>query len=147
MKEKAAKIDVSIEAHMTKEELTKQKKRDWEISFLQTEMNSALRKRDHSFAQKEIGKLELDTAKSAKAHRHKALMATQKQLQMEKAARLMKMEADAELDEANQLLSGVEAIAQANEEWASMAPSWMVQSQLEEARKSQTQRDSEAQEH
>lgn len=146
LEKKAQKIDVSFQGAMTKETEKNIKKIDWEVSFLQQEELSALRKRDQSFAQKEISKLLSDKQKAEKSVHQKVQMFSHQKQEMEKKAKRIRAKASVELDEASNIFSSVEAVSQSVEEWGNKVPSWMVQSQIEQARKSVAKQQKEASE-
>jgi len=144
LEKKANEIDISWQGHMSKDIAKDIKKMDWEVSFLQQEMISAVRQRDHSFAQKEISKIVADKEKTTKMVQEKVAMATQKKHEMEQKGRAMRSKAEADLDHAQHVFVGIEALGQSVEEWNSKVPSFMVQSLLEQARKSVAQQQMEA---
>jgi len=144
LEKEADKIDTSYEAFMTKDIAKGLKKVDWEVSFLQQEMVAAVRKRDHSFAQKEISKLVAEKEKTTKSVQQKVLLARQKKQEMTTKAQAARAKAEADLDQANHVFAGVEALGQSVEEWQHKVPSWLVQSHLEQARKSVSRQELEA---
>lgn len=145
MEKEAEQVDTSgLEESLTKEADKSLKKMDWEVSFLQQEMDTALRKRDQSFVQKEISKLQADREQITKSVKQKVSLATVKKQELRNKAYAAKSQAEAELDEANHVFTGVEAIGQQVEEWSHKVPSWMVQSQLEQARISVSQQQTQA---
>lgn len=136
LEKKAQDIDVSFQGAMTEDTEKNIKRMDWEVSFLQQEMLTAVRKRDQSFAQKEISKLLSDKEKAENSVQQKVRMRNQQKQELEKQAKATRAKVSVELDEASTIFSSVEAVSQSVEEWNNKVPSWMVQSQLEQARKS-----------
>lgn len=128
---KASSIDASIESQMNADFEEKKKRMEWEISFLQNEQEQAALRRDASFLNKEIKKLEGDKEESLQEIRKKALLANKQKAELQSKASALQMEADVELDRAEKQLAGVEAVAQQYEDQKA-TPAWMVHAQLKE---------------
>eukprot|EP00746_Dinoflagellata_sp_MGD_P018086 gnl/MRDRNA2_/MRDRNA2_141900_c0_seq1.p1 gnl/MRDRNA2_/MRDRNA2_141900_c0~~gnl/MRDRNA2_/MRDRNA2_141900_c0_seq1.p1 ORF type:complete len:509 (-),score=125.33 gnl/MRDRNA2_/MRDRNA2_141900_c0_seq1:86-1612(-) len=140
MMEKASMMDVTIESLMDESFRKQQEKANQEIDTLQRfKATSALRKRDARFVQKEMLKIQQDRESATQALRSKAQLSAKQQSELQKKAQIMKMEAEADLDEAQKRLSDIEALAQQNDDPSRSEPTWMVHAELAEAKQSAKQ--------